>query len=231
MLGTRLKILRKEQGLLQTDVASACGVSRTNISHWEKSGHIPDEHIEKVASLLGLTVESFRKLDKTDVDAEVRSALGKTLRIIREEKGINQASVAEAAGVYPSTVSYWERSGTVPEEHIHIVAEALGVTTRELRARAAELIRDEPIQSKERLEYWRDALLLDNDLNPIAKAVLAAFPIFWNDALKAVVVSPTKYRERAGWVDGFDINEAWELVNNSGYVDAVDDGIFRLVLK
>jgi transcriptional regulator with XRE-family HTH domain len=225
-------MLRKEHGLRQADIADACGIAQANISHWEKSGHIPDEHITKVAELLGLTVDDFRAMGKgADEEAHASNVLGKVLRLLREERGLNQTTIAEAAGVYPSTVSYWERSGSLPEEHIGVVTEALGITARQFRAKAAELIRDEPIQSKERLEYWRDALLLDNDLNPIAKAVLAAFPIFWNDALKAVVVSPTKYRERAGWVDGFDINEAWELVKNSGYVDAVDDGIFRLVLK
>jgi transcriptional regulator with XRE-family HTH domain len=232
MLGTRLKILRKEHGLRQSDIAEACGIAQTNISHWEKSGHIPDEHIDKVAELLGLSVQAFRESEVDVVEDDYASnVLGKALRLFREEKGINQATIAEAANVNPSTVSNWERSGSLPEEHIGVVSEALNITARQLRAKAAELIRNEPIQSKDRIEIWRDAMLLDKDVHPLAKSILATFPFFWNESLKAVILTPAKFEDRIGWPDGVDIHDAWALVNASGYVDPVDDGIFRLILK
>lgn len=156
---------------------------------------------------------------------------GHAVRLIRKEKGISQDALAQGLAINQSSVSKWERSGNLPEEHLEAVAGVLGVTVRELRAKAGALLKSNPVDSQERLQIWQDTLLLDNQLDPIAKAMLAAFPYFWNDAIKAVIVSPTKYVERAGWIDTYDINDAWQKVLASGYLEPVADEIFKLVFR
>lgn len=233
MLGARLKILRKERGLLQADIAEACGVSRTNISHWEKSGRIPNEHIPEVAQVFEMTEVEFRALEHgANEAAEASNFLGKALREIRDERGLSQATIADAVGLYPSTVSYWERTGNLPEEHIEVVTGALGVTIRELRAKAGSLLKGEPVDSWKRVESWRDSVMLDNTLEGVVKLMLATFPYFWNEAIKAVIVTPEKFVEKAGW-EGFDIDiqDVWKKMSESGYVEPVDNGIFKLVFK
>lgn len=159
--------------------------------------------------------------------------IGHAVKALRKEKGISQDALAHGLNLNQSSVSYWERSGNLPQEHLESVASVLGVTVRELRAKAGSLLKEYPVDSAERAETWQDTLLLDNQLDPVAKAMLAAFPYFWNDAIKAVIVSPEKYVERAGWVDDYDINKAWEKVLESGYLEPVDSGagIFKLVFR
>ncbi|MCP4138449.1 MAG: helix-turn-helix transcriptional regulator [bacterium] len=57
--GERIRQLRKEAGLNQADLAEKTGVSRPNISFWEKSAFPPLEAIFKVCSALGIDLWEF----------------------------------------------------------------------------------------------------------------------------------------------------------------------------
>jgi transcriptional regulator with XRE-family HTH domain len=216
------------------------GVTQASVSYWERKDFIPEEHLPAIEKSLGVDREQLARAggqtdtDPDDPDSRVEAAAehfyGKALKLLREERGISQYALAIGLEINQSSVSYWER-GNLPEDQIAAVTGVLGITERELRAKAGELMKTQPVDSKARVQIWQDTLLLDNQLDPIAKAMLAAFPYFWNDAIKAVIVSPTKYVERAGWIDSYDINNAWQKVLASGYLEPVADEIFKLVFR
>jgi transcriptional regulator with XRE-family HTH domain len=218
------------------------GVTQASVSYWERKDFIPEEHLPAIEKSLGVDRDQLARAggqadtDPDDPDSRVEAAAehfyGKALKLLREERGISQYALAIGLDINQSSVSYWER-GNLPEDQIPGVTAVLGITERELRAKAGELMRQEAVNSRQRVQIWQDTLLFDNELDPVAKAMLAAFPYFWNDAIKAVIVSPEKYVERAGWVDDYDINKAWEKVLESGYLEPVDSGagIFKLVFR
>lgn len=233
-----LKTLRKEKGWTQPRLAKEVGVSQASVSYWERNNLVPPEYLHRVSEALGVTPERLEFVESTESSfeepgyRETQEFLGEALKAIRVSKGYSQVVIAEGCGVSIPAVSNWER-GNLPADQISAVTAVLGITERELRAKAGELMRQESVNSKQRVQIWQDTLLFDNELDPVAKAMLAAFPYFWNDAIKAVIVSPEKYVERAGWVDDYDINEAWEKVLESGYLEPVDSGagIFKLVFR
>lgn len=243
-LGNGLRVLRKERGITQPQLAQILGVSQASVSYWERKDFIPDDYLAAVEATFGVDRKEIEKAgtptnEQAESETESREKdeaetfIGRAFKILREQRGVSQHAVATGLDVYPSTVSYWERTGNLPEDQISAVTAVLGITERELRAKAGELMRQESVNSKQRVQIWQDTLLFDNELDPVAKAMLAAFPYFWNDAIKAVIVSPEKYVERAGWVDDYDINKAWEKVLESGYLEPVDSGagIFKLVFR
>lgn len=231
-----LKALRKEKGWTQPELAKEVGVSQASVSYWERKNLVPPEYLPLVSKALGVAESVLAQSDDETTafeepgHKETQKFLGEALRAIRTAKGYSQVVIAEGCGVSIPAVSNWER-GNLPEDQIAAVTGVLGITERELRAKAGELMKTQPVDSKARVQIWQDTLLLDNQLDPIAKAMLAAFPYFWNDAIKAVIVSPTKYVERAGWIDTYDINDAWQKVVASGYLEPVADEIFKLVFR
>lgn len=244
-LGNGLRVLRKERGMTQPELAQILGVSQASVSYWERKDFIPEDQVAAVEKTFGVDRSEIERAGTpAEAEAEVDDPasrekdeaevfIGRAFKMLREQRGISQHAIATGLDVYPSTVSYWERTGNLPADQIAAVTAVLGITERELRAKAGELMRQESVNSKQRVQIWQDTLLFDNALDPIAKAMLAAFPYFWNDAIKAVIVSPEKYVERAGWVDDYDINKAWEKVLESGYLEPVDSGagIFKLVFR
>jgi transcriptional regulator with XRE-family HTH domain len=70
--GERIALLREKQGMTQEDLASALGISRASLSHYETNRREPDhETINKIASyfrvttdyLLGRTDDAGKQLD------------------------------------------------------------------------------------------------------------------------------------------------------------------------
>lgn len=157
---------------------------------------------------------------------------GHAVRLIRKEKGISQDALAQGLAINQSSVSKWERSGNLPEEHLEAVAGVLGVTVRELRAKAGALLKSKPAETPEAISTWRDTVLLDAQLDGVVKLMLATLPIFFNESINLVVVTPERFVERAGW-GGFDLNihDVWRQMVESGYVEQADTGIFKLVFK
>lgn len=61
--------------------------------------------------------------------------VGDKVRAVREQKGITQAQLAEAVGVHTTTVTLWENHRNrrqVTDQHLHKIAQALGVHVTEL---------------------------------------------------------------------------------------------------
>lgn len=58
------------------------------------------------------------------------------LRKIREEKGLNQAQLAEKTGLQPSAISHFEKGRRSPSfDNLRVLADSLGVSTDHLLGR------------------------------------------------------------------------------------------------
>jgi len=65
------------------------------------------------------------------------AALGRAVRLIREERGISQVQLSEATGLMQSWISHVERGRRNPSwSNVVRLAEGLGVGISELAARA-----------------------------------------------------------------------------------------------
>ncbi len=231
VIGHGIKVLRKQRGIRQGAVADACNVSQSNVSHWEKTGRVPTEYFPTLVQLFDVTVDELEAAGATANDAlPLRQVNGLALRILREQLGVTQVTIAEAVGVYPSTVSYWERSGILPEEHLDDVTTALGVTVREFHAKAAELLAAQPVDNEDMVATWRDAVMLDNTLPNLEKLLLATWSYFWVDAIKAVSVTPQRLMQKIGWSEG-DLDSVWATALMTSYVEKLDESGSLLRLK
>ncbi|HVS69291.1 MAG TPA: helix-turn-helix transcriptional regulator [Mycobacteriales bacterium] len=62
-------------------------------------------------------------------------AFGHTVRAAREERGLSQAALADAAGIHPTYLSGIERGRrNVALRNVRAIADALGVEVRDLFA-------------------------------------------------------------------------------------------------
>lgn len=95
-LGVKLKALRIEQGLSQTDVAKELSVSRGYVSMLENNKHVPGtDIIIKAAKLFGVPVEYFHSDNiLTREEEEFLIDLGKGLKI-SEKDGIYRVLVGD----------------------------------------------------------------------------------------------------------------------------------------
>lgn len=230
MFGHGLRIIRRKQSVSQTAIAEAAKVRQATVSHWEKTGRVPIEHQSKIADLLGVSINDIFQAGESVQTESRQSVTGFALKEIRELKGLSQAQIAEAIGVHSSTISYWERSGNLPEEHLDAVSATLGITIRELRAKAAQLLASQPVEDEELIATWRDAIMLDNNLEGLVKLLLATWGYFWVDAIKAVSVTPEKLKQKAGWSDEH-IQATWAKALATPYVEPIDEEGTLLRLK
>ncbi|MDA8372628.1 MAG: helix-turn-helix transcriptional regulator [Nocardiopsaceae bacterium] len=69
------------------------------------------------------------------------SSIGATLRALRDERGLTQEGLAEAADLHVNTIRKIEQGGTASMETYHRLARSLGVTT-------ARLVAGEPIRKQ-----------------------------------------------------------------------------------
>ena len=66
-IGTHLKTWRTREGLSQSDAAKKIGVKQPTISSWE-AGHLPDaQSLKKIATALGISVDTLLAESDTDI--------------------------------------------------------------------------------------------------------------------------------------------------------------------
>ena len=99
-----LRDWRVGQGLTQREVGERVGVSRTEVSRWERLSHVPPARRERVAAVLGIPAGSERW-------PAVPEPPDTTLRDWRVGQGLTQREVGERVGVGRPEVSRWERFG------------------------------------------------------------------------------------------------------------------------
>ena len=84
MLGKKIKQLRKERNLKQSDIAVALNISRSAISLWETDRADPDlTNIKLLAKFFNVTTDELLEVDSYDYTFEYQH---KDTRIIHKEK-------------------------------------------------------------------------------------------------------------------------------------------------
>jgi transcriptional regulator with XRE-family HTH domain len=81
-IGTRIRIVRRERGLTQDDLAERVGVSRSAVAQWEtgRTGQVTG-NLSRIAAALGIAVEYLMVGDDKRAAGEVR--LGDELALLR----------------------------------------------------------------------------------------------------------------------------------------------------
>ena len=90
MLGENIKILRKNKGLTQEELATRLRVVRQTVSKWEKGLSVPDaELLQRLAEELEVTVPQLLgtpvELNREDGDAVTTAQLAEQLARINEQ--------------------------------------------------------------------------------------------------------------------------------------------------
>jgi transcriptional regulator with XRE-family HTH domain len=67
--GAWLLLLRREKKLSQAEASKQCGVPRTTLMYWERSGNISGrKHILKLAKIYGVSVQKLLRAEKSRQD-------------------------------------------------------------------------------------------------------------------------------------------------------------------
>ncbi|RPD43493.1 helix-turn-helix domain-containing protein [Paracnuella aquatica] len=63
-LGQNIERIRELRGIKQDHLAKALGVSQQAVSRMEKSAEVDDERLQKVAEVLGVSIEAIRNFNE-----------------------------------------------------------------------------------------------------------------------------------------------------------------------
>lgn len=124
--GERLKALRQEVGISQSDLARLADIGRTTLYQWETGMASPQvDVLARVAAALGVAISDLV------VVADEEAYLGD----LRIRCGLTQPQLGKAAGVSTSMVGYIERGEvTLTDATAEILARVLDVSVPMVRA-------------------------------------------------------------------------------------------------
>ena len=115
----RLKKLRKQANLTQSDFAEKTGVHFQTVSKWERGAFFPDiGMLGIISNVLGVTLETLFELEEceTPIQGEFEvNALANAISDYRKALGYSQSELAEKLNTNADNVSKWERAVTVPD--------------------------------------------------------------------------------------------------------------------
>jgi len=66
-IGRKIERVRKLRGLTQEDIGAGLGITKQAVSKLEQSESIEEERLEKVAAVLGVTLEGLKRFDDENV--------------------------------------------------------------------------------------------------------------------------------------------------------------------
>lgn len=157
LLGSRIKLIRKQAGMNQAQLAEASGVEINTISRYETGKSSPSvEQLLSLAAALKVSPIAIlsthapvpqRPVDDMKVtrfgfeDQHVfkshmevfRNLLGTRIRNLRKAKDMNQFELAQAAGLEIKAISRYETGRAAPSvEHLLGLSSALGVSPLEI---------------------------------------------------------------------------------------------------
>lgn len=119
MFHERLKELRKQAGLTQSEFAEKTGTHYQTVSKWERGVLIPDlSMLDVFAKTLHISIETLLAIENNDsilgnnFDCK---KMGETIAKLRKREGISQADLGKKTNVTSDTVSKWERGVICPD--------------------------------------------------------------------------------------------------------------------
>ncbi len=145
----RLQQARKRSGMSQSKLSIQCGRGRDWVHYLEAGDKAPDrDGLETLAAELKTTVEDLtgdmcaaqsprgRLRDGAESDGEAET-FGERLRRLREERGMQQKDVGDAADMAGGQIAAYETRSRIPRpKTMKRLARALGVTADELASGA-----------------------------------------------------------------------------------------------
>jgi len=111
MYGERIKILRKNAGLNQADLAEKIGVSRPNISFWENSEFPPLEAITKVCGALG--IETWKFFINEDVLANITNIPPDYLMLLEDIMTLDVEDRSDLLEIFKTIVKKFRKTSPV----------------------------------------------------------------------------------------------------------------------
>lgn len=116
--GETLSHVLDQQGMSKAELARRMRVTPPTVASWLKSEEIPSKRVRRLKQILGpLTVRS---------DGGEMPVSGRTLHEVMDRQGMSDSELAEAMGVTPPAVAYWQKVDTVPAKRIAGLVEILG---------------------------------------------------------------------------------------------------------
>ena len=116
--GETLSHVLDQQGMSKAELARRMRVTPPTVASWLKSEEIPSKRVRCLIGILGpLTVRS---------DGGEMPVSGRTLHEVMDRQGMSDSELAEAMGVTPPAVAYWQKVDTVPAKRIAGLVEILG---------------------------------------------------------------------------------------------------------
>lgn len=128
-VGTALRSARLAKGMTQSQLGSAMGLSKSQISRWETGDRIPQPlSVMRLSTVLDVSLErATSELDQQTARSDVPS-LGATIKNLRLARALSAARLARLLSVSPAAVSKWETSASAPRRrHIDALKDVLGV--------------------------------------------------------------------------------------------------------
>ena len=119
MIYLRLKDIREDNDLKQTDLANWYGMSRQNYSRWETGQNtIPLKHLfafcEKFNGSMDYLIGRSKKINYPNASNVIdKEKIGKRLREVRKHFHITQSELANILNTTHSTISAYEHGKTL----------------------------------------------------------------------------------------------------------------------
>lgn len=150
--GKRIKELRTNKGLTQSEFSERLGIHLQTVSKWERGISEPDiSALGDISAALGVSLEKLLGTGDGDVvysgsfDAV---ALGKKIARLRRRRDESQSALAVALDVSTDTVSKWERGVVCPSiDGLALLAEHFSTPLSELYFGVDDELDDPPVQT------------------------------------------------------------------------------------
>ena len=133
----KLKVLRKEKGLTQQEIADLVHVNRVTYTNWEKGNREPNlEKLSMLACIFDVSID-FLLSENLEVSKERylklkeerKNLFLERLKELRLQHGFSQEELAEKIGIKRNSYSDWENGKCKPNyEKLEKIADFFGVS-------------------------------------------------------------------------------------------------------
>ena len=138
----KLKMLRKEEGFTQQEVADFFGINQPVYQKWEGGNRKPNyENLSMLACIFDVSIdfllseyseiskERYLKFKKEKKEEEKQQVFSVRLKELRLQHGFSQEELAEKIGIKRNSYSDWENGKCKPNyEKLEKIADFFGVS-------------------------------------------------------------------------------------------------------
>lgn len=127
----RLRALRKEHNLKQSDLSNKLGVTQASLSGWETGKYeIDNKTLIALSNFFGVSVDYLLGNDTAFESSPPPSLFGERIKELRKSHRLTMKKLGELIGVAQNTVSNWENGKRQPDYGtLTFLAEYFNVST------------------------------------------------------------------------------------------------------